>query len=55
MGVVDAVGINIVSNKTVYLLCWFSEHATARNFIIRPLRRFIFKGMYRLYSKSTVF
>jgi hypothetical protein len=52
---VNVVGVSIVSDKVAYLLRWFSKHAIARIFIIRPLRRLIFKGMYRLYSKSAAF
>ena len=55
LGIIGAVNVGIVGNKAVYLLCWFSEHAIARNFIIRLLRRLIFKGIYGLCFKSIAF
>ena len=55
LGVVGAAGVGVVGDEAAYLLRWFSEHATARNFIIRPLRRLIFEGMYGLCSESTAF
>ena len=52
---VGVIGISVVSNKVTYLLRWFSKQAIARIFIIRPLRRLIFKGIYRLYFKCVAF
>ena len=51
------VGVYIIniSDKITCLLRWFSKYIIARKFIISPLRRLIFKGIYRLYSEPAAF